>query len=59
VLLLHAWNNAAADGFGYNPVSREVIESRLEKYQGSDGQREATLKQLFSEAGCDDQHLSD
>ncbi|SRR5713101_8741126 len=59
VLLLHAWNDAAADGFRYNPVSREVIETRLEKYKGNDQQREATLKQLFAEAGCDDQHLSE
>jgi Peptidase family M28 len=59
VILLHPWNNAAADGFRYNPVSRAVIETRLEKYQGNDRQREATLKQLFSEAGCDEQHLSE
>lgn len=59
VLLLHAWNNAAADSFRYNPVSREVIESRLKRYKGNDQQREATLKQLFAEAGCDDQHLSE
>jgi hypothetical protein len=59
VLLLHASNNAAADSFRYNPVSREVIETRLKKYEGNNQQREATLKQLFAEAGCDDQHLSE
>jgi hypothetical protein len=59
VLLLHASNNATADSFRYNPVSREVIETRLGKYKGNDQQREATLKQLFAEAGCDDQHLSE
>jgi putative aminopeptidase FrvX len=59
VLLLLAWNDPAADGFRYNPVSREVIETRLKKYKGNDQQREATLKQLFAEAGCDDQHLSE
>jgi hypothetical protein len=59
VLLLHASNNPAADSFRYNLVSREVIETRLEKYKGSDQQREATLKQLFAEAGCDDEHLSE
>ena len=59
VLLLLAWNNGAADSVRYNPVSREVIETRLEKYAGNDQKREATLKQLFTEAGCDDQHLSE
>jgi hypothetical protein len=58
VLLPNAWNRAAAD-FRYDPVSREIIETRLEKYKGNDQQREATLKQLFAEAGCDDQHLSE
>ena len=43
----------------YQPVSRYVVESRLKKYTGNDGQREATLKQMFHEAGCDGQHLSE
>ena len=59
VLLLHASNNAAADSFRYNPVSREVIETRLKKYKGNDQRREATLKQLFAEVGCDEQNLSE
>jgi hypothetical protein len=41
------------------PVSRAVIESRLEQYRGNDRQRANTLKQLFSEAGCDEPHLSE
>jgi hypothetical protein len=41
------------------PRTRELIESRLSKYQGNDQQREQTLKQLFTEAGCDEQHLSE
>ncbi len=45
--------------FRYTPVSRSVIEARLGKYKGNDQQREAALKQLFAEAGCDDQHLSE
>ena len=59
VLLLYAWIHASAESFRYNPVSREIIEARLEKYKGNDQQREQTLKQLFAEAGCDDQHLSE
>jgi hypothetical protein len=58
-LLLHPWPNAAADAVRYNPVSRDLIETRLGKYKGNDQQRETTLKQLFAEAGCDGQHLSE
>jgi len=59
VLLLLAGINARAESFRYNPVSREVVEARLGKYAGSNKQREITLKQMFSEAGCDEQHLSE
>ena len=59
VLLLHSGINAPAESFRYNPVTREVVESRLGKYAGSNQQREMTLKQMFAEAGCDDQHLSE
>ena len=58
VLLLHAGINAPAESFRYSPVSREVVEARLGKYAGSNKQREITLKQMFSEAGCE-QHLSE
>ncbi|MGH3055559.1 MAG: M28 family metallopeptidase, partial [Gaiellaceae bacterium] len=43
----------------YQTVSREVVESRLKKYGGNDQQREATLKQLFGDAGCRGEHLSE
>ena len=43
----------------YRAASREVIEQRLGKYGGGNQQREATLKQIFTDAGCDDQHLSE
>jgi hypothetical protein len=56
---INAKASAAGDSFRYSPVSREVIATRLEKYRGTDEQREATLKQLFVEAGCDDKHLSE
>lgn len=59
VLLLQAGINAPAESVRYNPVSREVVEARLGKYAGSNKQREITLKQMFSEAGCDEQHLSE
>jgi Peptidase family M28 len=56
---LNAGRVAAGDSYRFSPVSRDVIEARLKKYQGNDQQREATLKGLFGEAGCDDQHLSE
>ena len=36
----------------YNLVSREGGISRVKQYKGNDQQREATLKQLFSDSGC-------
>ncbi len=36
-----------------------MVESRLESYGGNDKKREATLKQMFVDAGCDEQHLSE
>lgn len=59
VLLLHSWSVATSEIVRYNPVSREVVEARLRKYTGNNKQREATLKQMFAEAGCDDQHISE
>jgi Zn-dependent M28 family amino/carboxypeptidase len=59
VLLVHSWSVATAQSVRYNPVSREIVEGRLSKYTGNNKQREATLKQMFAEAGCDDQHLSE
>lgn len=59
VLLAYSWIGATADSFRYKPVAREVIEARLGRYTGDNKQREATLKQMFAEAGCDDQHLSE
>lgn len=59
VLLLHSWIGAIAENVRYNPVSREVVENRLGKYAGNNKQREATLKQMFVDASCDDQHLSE
>ena len=59
VVLLLLGINVPAESFRYNPVSREVVEARLGKYAGSNKQREITLKQMFLEAGCDEQHLSE
>jgi putative aminopeptidase FrvX len=59
LLLAHSWTRATAEGIRFKPVSRDVVEARLKKYTGNNKAREATLKQLFAEAGCDDQHLSE
>lgn len=59
VLLLLSWSGVFAETLRFNPVSRPVVETRLGKYSGDDSQREATLRQLFVEAGCNDQHLSE
>ena len=50
---------AATENTVYHPVSREVVEARLGKYRGKDEQREATLKEMFTEAGCGGEHLSE
>ncbi len=59
VSVLYSSLGVTGQTFRYDPVSREVVEARLEKYKGTDQQRESTLKQLFTEAGCDNQHLSE
>jgi hypothetical protein len=48
-----------ADSIRYRLVSREMVEARLKKYAGDDRQREATLKQMFAEAGCGEQQISE
>lgn len=50
---------SSAQNIVYKAVPKETIESRLNQYGGKDSQREATLKQMFAEAGCDDKHLSE
>jgi Peptidase family M28 len=58
-LLLPGGGFVPAVEVAYRTVSREVVEQRLGKYVGSNQQREVALKQIFGEAGCDDQHLSE
>ncbi|HEY2498933.1 MAG TPA: M28 family peptidase [Candidatus Angelobacter sp.] len=58
-ILLFSWACVSAQNVQYKPVSREIVESRLEKYAGNDKQREATLKQMFTDAGCGDQQISE
>lgn len=48
-----------ATGLHYKLVSRELVESRLKRYAGNDREREQTLKQIFAEAGCTNDRLSE
>lgn len=50
---------AVSQNVQYKPVARDVVEARLGKYAGNDKQRQATLKQMFTEAGCGDPQLSE
>ncbi len=43
----------------YEPLDRTSVEIRLKSYAGNDKKREATLKKMFVDAGCDDQHLTE
>lgn len=41
------------------PVTREVVEGRLNKYGGDDARRQRTLMELFAEVGCGEKDLSE
>ena len=56
-LVLLLGSAAPAQTVQYKPLPPEIIQARLQKYAGNDQQREATLKQMFAEAGC--QHLAE
>jgi putative aminopeptidase FrvX len=59
VVLACAVDGAVAQRITYRLVPREAVEARLRQYLGTNQQREATLKKMFAEAGCDEQHLSE
>jgi hypothetical protein len=59
VLMFYSWVGATAENVRYNPASRQIVEARLGTYAGDNKQREATLKQMFAEAGCDEHHISE
>lgn len=59
LLLLSLALSASAERIFYDPVSRDVAVARLKQYKGNDKQREATLKNLFAEAGCRDSQISE
>jgi Iap family predicted aminopeptidase len=59
LFLLSLAFSTLAERIYYDLVSRDLVETRLKKYQGNDRQREATLKELFVEAGCNDAQISE
>jgi peptidase M28-like protein len=58
-LLLLFSAGTRSESIRYAPVTRNVIEARLRSYTGSDTERQATLKRLFTEAGCNGEQLSE
>jgi Zn-dependent M28 family amino/carboxypeptidase len=56
---LNFWIHGFAESVHYQVNSQPIVEARLRKYAGNDQQREETLKQMFAESGCDEQHLSE
>jgi Zn-dependent M28 family amino/carboxypeptidase len=58
-VLLEAGSGSPAQTIRYHMVSRDAVEARLARYRGSNKERETTLKRMFAEAGCDEQHLSE
>lgn len=59
VVFVGGWIVAAAEKVKFAPVAIEVIEARLGEYAKKNEEREATLKRLFSEAGCGGDYLSE
>lgn len=59
LLAISLSTNTNASDIRYKPASREVIQSRVAQYNGNNKQREATLKRLFEESGCDSRHISE
>ncbi len=43
----------------FQTLKPEVVEQRLQSYQGNDNQREATLKSMFESAGCRGHNLTE
>jgi Zn-dependent M28 family amino/carboxypeptidase len=43
----------------FGTVNSQVVEQRLKRYEGSDSEREATVKNLFQSAGCPEGKLTE
>lgn len=49
----------AQQSFHFSPVPEDRVWSRLEHFNSKNSDREQLLKELFSEAGCTQEHLSE
>ncbi|HYJ42186.1 MAG TPA: M28 family peptidase [Steroidobacteraceae bacterium] len=58
VLFGLALNNAGAEPISFRLIPRELVESRLREYSGTNIERGARLKRMFADAGCGE-HLSE
>ena len=54
LFLLHPRTSVATENLYYDPVPRNVVETRLRSYSRDNRQRESILKQMFADAGCRD-----
>jgi len=59
MLLLSCRGIADSQNVEFKPVSRELIETRLRQYAGGDKKREESLKKMFAQEDCGEQHLSE
>jgi len=55
----NALTSQNGSGVPFGTVVRSLVETRLKEFAGNNKQREATLKRQFTDAGCDDNHLSE
>ncbi len=58
-MLFQLPDSAFAQSVHFKLVPRPAVEARLKKYEGDNPKREATLKAIFTDAGCDAQNLSE
>jgi hypothetical protein len=58
-LLLASATAVPAQSNRYQQLNPDSIQDRLQQYAGSDSVRETTLKKLFQEVGCSDEHLKE
>jgi Peptidase family M28 len=59
VSLLQLASAAQAQTIRARPVPQELVQERLQRYAGNDSQRAATIKEMFAQAGCSGDHLTE
>lgn len=59
LLLATVPNYSLAVAIHFEAVAPEIIQSRLQRFSGKNSQRQATMKALFTEAGCPAERLSE